>query len=114
MDESGKAGFLALGGILGALAASSCCLVPLLLFSVGVSGAWISSLTALAPYQPLFLAFTGLALAFGFRQVYRRRGCAEGHCERPLPRPVVKLGLWLAVILVIAAVALPYAAPFLL
>ena len=33
---------LAAGGVLGAVAASSCCLVPLLLFGLGVSGAWIS------------------------------------------------------------------------
>ncbi len=42
----------AAGGIVGALGASSCCIAPLLLFSLGVSGAWISNLTRLAPYQP--------------------------------------------------------------
>ena len=43
-------------GVLGALAASSCCIAPLLLFALGVSGAWIANLTQLAPYQPLFIA----------------------------------------------------------
>jgi len=37
------------GGIIGALVASSCCIVPLVLFSLGVGGAWIGNLTALAP-----------------------------------------------------------------
>jgi MerT mercuric transport protein len=45
----------ALGGILGAIAASSCCIAPLVLFSLGISGAWIGNLTALAPYQPYFI-----------------------------------------------------------
>ncbi len=34
---------VAAGGILGALAASSCCILPLVLFSLGISGAWIGA-----------------------------------------------------------------------
>jgi len=51
-------GLVAVGGLLGALAASSCCLLPLVLFGLGVSGAWIGNLTQLAPYQPFFIAAT--------------------------------------------------------
>ena len=53
-----SAAILATGGLLGALAASSCCIVPLVLFTLGVGGAWIGNLTALAPYQLLFVALT--------------------------------------------------------
>ena len=53
-----KAGLVAAGGILAALAASSCCIMPLVLFALGVSGAWIGNLTALAPYQPVFIGIT--------------------------------------------------------
>src|SRR6266851_5223734 len=56
---------LAAGGVLGALAASSCCIVPLVLFSLGVSGAWIGNLTRLAPYQPYFIAATAACLGYG-------------------------------------------------
>src|SRR5258708_11919123 len=56
--EAGRQRLVAAGGILGALAASSCCIVPLILFSFGIGGAWIGNLTALAPYQPLFVART--------------------------------------------------------
>jgi MerT mercuric transport protein len=42
----------AAGGVLGALAAASCCILPLVLFGLGVSGAWIGTFTQLAPYQP--------------------------------------------------------------
>jgi hypothetical protein len=49
---------VAAGGVFGALAASSCCIVPLVLFGLGISGAWIGNLTQLAPYQPYFIAAT--------------------------------------------------------
>lgn len=102
----------ALGGVLGALAASSCCVLPLVLFSVGVGGAWIGNLTALAPYQPIFAAFTIAVLGVGFYRVYRaRRACAEGGaCARPLPSLFVTAGLWLATVLIGVALAFPYLA----
>ena len=56
--DAGRQHLIAAGGILGALAASSCCIVPLILFSLGIGGAWIGNLTALAPYKPLFVAGT--------------------------------------------------------
>src|SRR5260370_14988221 len=66
---------IAAGGILGALAASSCCIVPLVLFSLRVGGAWIGNLTALAPSKPPFVAGTpGLPrLAFFLAFLYAPR-----------------------------------------
>src|SRR3546814_3398123 len=58
------------GGVLAALGASSCCILPLVLFSIGVSGAWIGNLNALAPYQPLFAFAALVILAVGFWRVY--------------------------------------------
>jgi mercuric ion transport protein len=107
----------ALGGILGAIAASSCCIAPLVLFSLGVSGAWIGNLTALAPYQPYFIAATLACLGYGYWLVYRRNkiACAEGAaCARPLPNHIVKAGLVLATILVAGAIAFDLFAPLLL
>ncbi|MGJ4944794.1 mercuric transporter MerT family protein [Bradyrhizobium sp. HKCCYLS1011] len=40
---------MAAGGLLGALAASSCCILPVVLFSLGISGAWIENFTQLSP-----------------------------------------------------------------
>ena len=73
-----KETLLAAGGVVGAVAASTCCIVPLALVSVGVSGAWIGSLAALAPYQPYFVAFAIACLGTGFWMVYGR---AQKHCE---------------------------------
>lgn len=107
----------AFGGVLGALAASACCIVPLVLFGLGVSGAWIGNLTALSPYQPVFMAVTVGFLGYGFYLVYwrSRRACADGEeCARPLSGRIVMLGLWTATILVAAAFAFNFVAPLLL
>ncbi len=109
--------FMAAGGMLGALAASSCCILPLVLFSLGVSGAWIGNFTWLAPYQPYFIAATLLFLGCGYWLVYRSgtRACAESEaCARPLPNRLVKATLILATMLVAAALGLDFIAPFFL
>src|SRR5215469_11417684 len=115
--EGRRMGLVAAGGILGALAATSCCIIPLVLFALGIGGAWIGNLTALAPYQPIFIAATLIFLGTGYYLVYRRRdaACADGKpCARPLPRRGVKLALWAATTLVASAIAFPYLARALL
>jgi mercuric ion transport protein len=108
---------LAAGGVLGALAASSCCILPLVLFGLGVSGAWIGNLTRLAPYQPYFIAATAACLGGGYWLRYRSRkiACADAEvCARPLPNRIVTMGLILATVLVIGALALDVFAPLFL
>ena len=105
---------MAVGGLLGALAASSCCILPLMLFSLGVSGAWIGNFTQLAPYQPYFIAATTGFLGTGYWLVFRssKLACADGEaCARPLPNRLVKAGLIIATILVIAALGFDFVAP---
>jgi mercuric ion transport protein len=112
-SEIRKQGLVAAGGILGALAASSCCILPLVLVSLGAGGAWLGNLRAIAPYQPIFIALTIGFLGCGFYQVYwkPRRACAEGEtCARPLPNRAVEIALWAATTLVVAALAFPYVA----
>ncbi|HKF61134.1 MAG TPA: mercuric transporter MerT family protein [Dongiaceae bacterium] len=115
--EGRRMGLVAAGGMLGALAATSCCIIPLVLFALGIGGAWIGDLTALAPYQPIFIAATLIFLGTGYYLVYRRRdaACADGRlCARPLPRRGVKLALWAATTLIASAIAFPYLARALL
>ena len=116
-SEVGWQRLFAVGGILGALAASSCCIVPLVLFSLGIGGAWIGNLTALAPYKPLFVAGTTGVLGYGFYLVYwkPRRACADdAACARPIPSRLVQIALWIATVLVAAAFAFDYVGPLLL
>ncbi len=108
---------MAAGGLLGALAASSCCILPLVLFGLGVSGAWIGNFTRLAPYQPYFIAVTIGCLGYGYWLVYRstKLDCADGDaCARPLPSRLVKAGLVLASLLAVAALGFDFVAPWLL
>jgi mercuric ion transport protein len=112
-----KQRLMAAGGLVGALAASSCCILPLVLFSLGVSGAWIGNFTRLAPYQPYFLAVTTGCLGYGYWLVYRsaKLACADGDaCARPLPNRLVKTGLILASVLAVAALGFDFLAPLLL
>jgi len=108
---------MAAGGLFGALAASSCCILPLVLFSLGVSGAWISNFTQLAPYQPYFIAATVACLGYGYWLVYRpsKAGCIEGEaCARPMLNRLVKLGLILASLLTLSALGFDFLAPLFL
>lgn len=106
----------AAGGLLGAFASASCCVVPLVLFSVGATGAWIGNLTMLAPYQPYVIAVTLVMLSVGFVMVYRKPAVSadEASCARPAVGRLTKPALWAATALVAAAAAFPYVAPTLL
>lgn len=96
----------AAAGIIGALAASSCCILPVVLFSLGIGGAWIGNFTQLAPYQPYFIGATLAFIGTGYWLVYRasKMTCAEGDaCARPLPNRFVKIALIAATVVVLAA-----------
>lgn len=107
---------VSLGSILAAVGAASCCVLPFAFATVGVSGAWIGNFTALAPYQPYFVAATIVLLAGGFYLVYRKpkAACVEGsYCARPSSGRIARTTLWLATVLFVAAIAFPYTAPLL-
>ncbi len=107
--------FAVLGGMVGALGAASCCIAPLVLFSLGIGGAWIGNLAALAPYQPYFVAPTLVLLCIGFVIVYRKPKAIEGAiCAQTTLGRVTKPALWAATALISAALAFPYVAPRLL
>ena len=109
--QSGR-GALAAGG-LAALLASTCCLGPLVLVSLGVSGAWIGNLTALEPYRPLFLGAALIALFFAYRRIFRpAQDCKPGEvCALPQVRRAYRIVFWIVVALVVVALAFPYMLP---
>jgi len=116
-DSRRRQNLMAAGGLLGALAASSCCIFPVVLFGLGVTGAWIGNFTQLAAYQPFFIAATLAFLGYGYWLVYRSsaRACADNEaCARPLPNRIAKTSLIVATILVVAALGLDFIAPLFL
>lgn len=112
-EAKGGRGALAAGG-LAAILASTCCLGPLVLVSLGVSGAWIGNLAALEPYRPFFIGVALVALVFAYRRIYRpAQDCQPGEvCAIPQVKTTYKLLFWLVVALVLVALAYPTIAPF--
>ena len=49
--------------------ASACCLGPLVLITLGISGAWIGNLAALEPYRPWFIGAALVAMVFAWRRI---------------------------------------------
>lgn len=116
-ERSSKA-LLSAGGLLSALVTSSCCVLPVVLFGLGAGGAWIGRLTALKPYQPVFVAVTVLLLGAGFYLVYRKPKAApcevEAICARPTSNRIVKGVLWTATVLVLIGFVFPFATALLM
>lgn len=113
----GRKRLVAAGGLIGAVLASSCCVAPLLLLTLGVSGAWMGTLTALAPYQGYFIAVTLVFLAAGYWHVYfkPKRDCADGsYCASPQSDTVIKIVLWVATTLIALALAINFIVPLFL
>jgi len=110
-SQQSRSRLLAAGGIFGALIASSCCVAPLVLVTLG---AWIGSLTALEPYKPYFLTVTAVLLASGFWHVYfkPKQACEDGsYCARPASRRITKSVLWIATVLALLSATVNFWAP---
>lgn len=110
--SNGRAPLVA--GGLAAILASTCCLGPLLLITLGFSGAWIGNLTVLAPYRPLFIGAALVALFFAWRRIFRpAQVCTAGEvCAIPQVRRSYKLLFWVVVALVLVALGFPYLLPW--
>ena len=104
-------------GVLGALAMTSCCILPLVLVSFGVTGVFIAQLGALYAYKWYTFALSAAFLGYGFYKAYKpvaAEACADGTCSRPINRRVMRATLWIAAAIVAVAMAFPYITPFIL
>ena len=105
------------GALMGALAMTSCCILPLVLVSFGVGGVWIAQLTALYAYKWYTFAIASSLIGYGFWKVRQseRGACCEGSvCARPVNRTVMKASLWLAAVVTAVAMIFPYITPYIL
>lgn len=114
-ERPDRTGWAATGaGVLGALAMTSCCILPLVLVSLGVTGVFIGQLTALYAYKWVTFSFAAAALGYGFWKAYRpvpAKDCGTGTCARPVDRGLMRALLWGALAVVLLALIFPYAAP---
>lgn len=107
--------WIAAGGVTGAILASSCCILPLVLVLTGVGGAWIGSLTALEPYKPYFIFATLVVIGFGFWHVYfkPKPPCEDdSYCAKPQSNIITQIALWIGLVIVLLAASIDWWAPF--
>jgi mercuric ion transport protein len=102
-----------IAGVLAAIGASVCCVGPLVLLALGVSGAWAGNLTAMEPYRPIFIGLTLLFLGLVFRKLYLvPQVCAPGMpCANPHTLKRQRLTFWSVTMLLLALLAVPRFAP---
>jgi len=93
-----------------AIGASLCCVGPLVLLALGIGGTWISSLAALEPYRPIFIAITLVFLFLAFRKLYIiPRQCAPNDaCAVPSTLRNQRIIFWVVTVLLIALLTFPY------
>lgn len=99
------------GGAFGAaIAASVCCIGPLVLALLGLGGGAL--LLKFEPLRPYFLAVTGFLLGGAFYVTYRRppvEQCEPGTaCANPASRRGQKTVLWIVAALVLLLGTFPY------
>lgn len=99
---------------LGALALTSCCILPLVLVSFGVSGVFIAQMGALYAYKWYTFAVAAAFLGYGFYKAYQPVRCAEGTCSRPMNRSMMRVVLWASAAVILAAMLFPAISPYML
>ncbi len=99
-----------IGGILAAIGAGVCCVGPLVLLLLGVSGSWIGNLTAFEPYRPVFVLFVVLLFGYSGWKIYRPvEECEPGTaCAVPATQKRRKVIFWLSAITAIVLVTSNY------
>jgi len=100
-------------GVLAGVGASVCCVGPLVLLALGISGAWIGNLTALEPYRPIFIGLTLLFIGLAFRRLYFvPQVCApDTPCADPQTNRRQRMIFWIVTLLLLGLLAVPSLAP---
>lgn len=103
---------LTTGGV-AALLTGACCVVPLLLVSAGLGGAWLANLRLLEPYRWVFIGMGLVALAVAWKRIYRPAAeCKPGEvCAVPQVRRGYRIYFWLVALLLVFMAVYPYLVP---
>ncbi len=109
-DPSTSSNGSIIAATLAAIGASLCCIGPLVLLTLGIGGAWISTLTALEPYRPIFIGVTLIFLGLAFRKLYLApQRCAPGDaCAISTTRRNQRIIFWIVGVLLVALLTFPY------
>jgi len=104
-----------IASVLTGIGASLCCVAPLVLLSLGLSGAWVANLTAFEPVRPVFLLLTLFFVGLAFRKLYLNsqvcelgKPCADVETIRKQ-----RVIFWIVTIPLLGLLAFPWFAPLL-
>ena len=105
--------WLGIGTALAAIGASVCCVGPLLLLSLGIGGAWMSTLTSMETVRPFFILLTLILIGLGYRKLYvLSESCEAGSaCALPEEKHKQRMIFWIGSALVFLLLAFPWYAP---
>lgn len=103
-----------IASVLAAVGASVCCVLPLVLVMLGIGGSWVSTLTAMSPYRPLFIGLTVLFLGLAFYRLYLKpKACVVGEaCANPSVLRRQRFVFWIVAGLVLGLLAVPWLVPW--
>jgi len=98
------------GGIIAAIGAGICCVGPLVLLLLGISGSWISSLTAFEPYRPVFVVTVMLFLGYAGYKIHRPiEKCQPGSvCAIPQTRRRRQIAFWITSLIALVLITSNY------
>ncbi len=97
------------GSVIGGILASVCCIGPLVIALLGISGAAFAQ--RFEPLRPYFLVATYALLAGAFYSTYRpaQAECGPGEaCEMPRANRLGKVMLWIAAAVVLLTTGFPW------
>ena len=99
-------------GAIAAITASLCCVVPLVLVTLGIGGAWVASLSRFEPLRPVFIVITLAMLFLAWRKLYRPASCAPDKvCADLRLQRSQRVVFWLVSAFVLVLLAFPWFAP---
>ncbi|MCI0653566.1 MAG: hypothetical protein L0Y38_04710 [Methylococcaceae bacterium] len=109
-----RPGWFGIGAVLAAIGASACCIGPLVLVSLGIGGAWMSTLTSMEAARPIFLIATLIFIGLAFRRLYLLPDrCEAGEaCASASVTRNQRILFWVGSVILIALIAFPWYAPY--
>ena len=108
--------WLGIGAALAAIGASVCCVGPLLLLSLGIGGAWMSTLTSMETVRPFFFIITLIFIGLSYRKLYLMpESCEQGEvCAISGVKKRQRMIFLMGSVLILLLLAFPSYAPYFL
>lgn len=101
-------------GAASALGASTCCVLPFALVSMGIGGTWIAQLRALEQFQWVFIGLAATAFGYAFYRLYLRPApCGPENACTPATRRHQRVAFWATLIIAKFLLLAPVYVPFL-